>query len=157
QHDWQAEQESEPTKKKRHWRKIVAGVALVGIVGLIGVLYWMIDPYKSVRVVLAGAGSETNLEVPHNALGWDPWEASRASLAAHGSDLPLFPVRRPPVSFNICQGNSKTLLEETQSVRLTVDGAKEMPAFSASLPQLFRCRLHEDLDAAFLGQNRIAD
>jgi hypothetical protein len=31
-----------------------------------------------------------------------------------------------------------------------------MPAFFASLAQLFRCRLHKDLDAALFGQDRIA-
>ena len=66
QHDWQAEQAAAP-KKKRHWPRIVGCVALASIVCLIGYLYWMINVYKPIRVLLAGAGYESNLAVEHNA------------------------------------------------------------------------------------------
>src|SRR5262249_16269476 len=67
---WQAEKVSAPERRGQRRKKIAGCLALAGIVCAIGALIWMIRIYRPIRVVLAGAGYETNLAVAHNAWGW---------------------------------------------------------------------------------------
>lgn len=71
QYEWQTEKALERGRKSRRWRKIAGSLALASIVCAIGLLIWMIRIYRPIRVVLAGAGYESNLAVEHNARGWE--------------------------------------------------------------------------------------
>ncbi|MCC9606827.1 hypothetical protein LOC68_15910 [Blastopirellula sp. JC732] len=60
--------------RRTDWKRLQLPFSIAFLAGLILVILWTsswLRPPRPTRFLLAGAGYETNLSVPHNALGWN--------------------------------------------------------------------------------------